>query len=257
MGGCVACTTVISTAFDDSDATWYTHDHTDDNTADQRGYDYSEPKTEQESLNREMRRNFGLAGNAALGNADLDAIQSDYFNNASKAPDANGNYAAGVYHVGTDIPAGSYWFTGSETSLSYFYILQPSSFNSSAYDTVHINSYYGHNLMDLQDGDVFILNNKGTMVPLNKMNDAFTAPYGSGVYRVGVDIPEGDYQLVVGDGANDYSACYVMSDLDFNEDSSYLYSDYFVKGDNPGIITLESGTYLELYNMQMKPAGLA
>ena len=81
---------------------------------------------------------------------------------------------------------------------------------------------------------MLILNNKGTMVPINKMNDAFTAPYGSGVYRVGTDIPEGTYQLIVGDGANDYSACYVMSDLNFDEDSSYLYSDYFVKGDNPG-----------------------
>lgn len=253
MGGCVACTTVISTALDDSDTTWYTHD----DTANQRGYGYSEPKTEQESLNRETRRDFGLAGNAALGNAELDAIQSDFFGNASKAPDASGNYAAGVYHVGTDVPAGSYWFTGSETDLSYFYILQPASSGSSTYNTVHINSYYGHNLMDLQDGDVLILNNKGTMVSLDKMNDTFTAPYGSGVYRVGTDIPEGTYQLIVGDGANDYSACYVMSDLNFDEYSSYLYSDYFVKGDTPDTITLEAGTYIELYNMQMKPTGLA
>ena len=253
MGGCVACATVVSTALDDQDAAWYTHD----NSADQKGTYYDAPKTEQESLNRETRRDFGLAGNAALSNAELDTIQSNRFGNASKAPDASGAYAAGVYHVGTDIPAGSYWFTGSETSLSYFYILQPASSSPSAYDTVHINSYYGHNLMDLQDGDVLILNNKGTMVPINKMNDAFTAPYGSGVYRVGTDIPEGTYQLIVGDGANDYSACYVMSDLNFDEDSSYLYSDYFVKGDNPETITLEAGTYIELYNMQMKPAGLA
>ena len=82
-------------------------------------------------------------------------------------------------------------------------------------------------------------------------------PYGSGVYRVGIDIPEGTYQLVVGDGADDYSSCTVMADLDFDEDSSYLYRNYFIKGDKPDTITLEAGTFVELYNMQMKPTGLA
>ena len=128
---------------------------------------------------------------------------------------------------------------------------------ASTYDTVHINSYYGHNLMDLREGEVFILDNEGTMLPLDQMTKTFTPPYGSGVYRVGIDIPEGTYQLVVGDGTNDYSSCSVMIDLDYDENSSYLYRNYFIKGDKPDTITLEAGTYVELYNMQMKPTGLA
>ena len=255
MGGCVACSAVVSTAFDGSDNTWYTHDDND-----QRGFGQGSPQTEQEYLNNETRRSFGIAGKSALSKADLDGIQVDSFGNASKAPDSSGSYAAGVYYVGTDIPAGGYWFTGKTDELSNFYLLKPSDSSTGSatlYDTVHINSYYGHNLTNLEDGEVLILDNDGTMVPLDQMRETFCSPYGSGVYRVGVDVPEGTYQLVVGDGADDYSACYVMADLDYDEDSSYLYSDYFVKGDKAGTVTLKAGTYIELYNMQMKPDGLA
>ena len=48
--------------------------------------------------------------------------------------------------------------------------------------------------------------------------------------------------------ANTYSAYYVMSDLNYGDDS-YLESDYFVSGDTGTEITLEEGTYVELYNM--------
>lgn len=252
MGGCAACAAVLSTTLDDADDAWHAH-----NDFGQEYQNYGTPTSEQEFLNRETRTDFGLVGSTALDSAELDAVQSSYFGNASKAPDANGNYAAGVYRVGTDIPAGNYWFTGNKSSLSTFYILQPTSAGATTYDTVHINSYYGHNLMDLREGEVFILDNEGTMLPLDQVTKSFTPPYGSGVYRVGIDIPEGTYQLVVGDGADDYSSCTVMADLDFDEDSSYLYRNYFIKGDKPDTITLEAGTFVELYNMQMKPTGLA
>ena len=71
------------------------------------------------------------------------------------------------------------------------------------------------------------------------MNDALYRPTAAACIALAPNIPEGTYQLVVGDGASDYSACYVMSDLNLSEDSSYLYSDYFVKGDNPETITLK------------------
>lgn len=252
MGGCAACTAVLSATLDDADDARHAQ-----SGFDQQYQNHNMPINEQELLNRETRTDFGLVGSTALDSAELDSVQSSYFDNTSKAPDANGRYAAGVYRVGTDIPAGNYWFSGNKSSLSTFYILQPTSAGASTYDTVHINSYYGHNLMDLREGEVFILDNEGTMLPLDQMTNTFTPPYGSGVYRVGIDIPEGTYQLVVGDGANDYSSCSVMIDLNYDENSSYLYRNYFIKGDKPDTITLEAGTYVELYNMQMKPTGLA
>ena len=214
------------------------------------GNSYS--SSEQATLNSSTRQALGLSGSSSFTENDLATVEASCFNNASIKPDANGNYGVGVYRVGTDLPAGTYWFSGSSSELSYFYILTPTSDGASTYNVSHANNYYGHNLMELQDGEVFILDNNGTMTPIEKVSQQFSQPYASGVYRVGTDIPAGTYKLSVGDGANDYSACYVMSDLNFTS-SSYLYSNYFVPGDTPGEITLEEGTYIELYNMQMTP----
>ena len=81
------------------------------------------------------------------------------------------------------------------------------------------------------------------------MDETFSSPYQSGVYRVGIDIPAGTYQLKLGP-ADDYSACYVMKDLNFTDDS-YLFEGYYIEGDQPDEVVLEEGTYVELYNMCM------
>ncbi len=244
--GAVACSTIFDSANSGYSGTSNAFDGNSSN-----GYSNS-LDADQSSLNASARSALGLTGSSAFTENDLATVQATCFNNASIKPDANGNYGVGVYHVGTDLPAGTYWFSGSSSQLSYFYILTPTSSGASTYNVSHVNNYYGHNLMELQEGEVFILDNQGTMTPIEKMTQKFSQPYTSGVYRVGTDVPAGTYKLTVGDGANDYSACYVMSDLNFN-DSSYLYSNYFVPGDNPGEVVLEEGDYIELYNMQMTP----
>lgn len=103
--------------------------------------------------------------------------------------------------------------------------------------------------MDLEEDEVLVLINDGTMTPLASMDETFSEPYTSGTYRVGTDIPAGTYQLQLGE-ADDYSACYVMKDLEFS-DSSYLLETYYIEGDQPDEVTLQEGTYIELYNMTM------
>ena len=41
-----------------------------------------------------------------------------------------------------------------------------------------------------------------------------------------------------------------MKELEF-QDNSYLFEAYYIEGDQPDEITLEEGTYIELYNMSM------
>ena len=43
-----------------------------------------------------------------------------------------------------------------------------------------------------------------------------------------------------------------MSDLSFSTDS-YLYEAHYIEGDSPDEVTLDEGTYVELYNMSMTP----
>ncbi len=249
MAGCSACTVAAlssgtdgylgSTHGSPQNIPSFDDDHNDSST---------DSETDQAYLNAQTRSAFDLQGSSALTEEELSQVQAGYFENSSIAPNSEGVYPQGVFHVGTDLPAGSYWFSGSNSALSYFFILQPTSNGANTYNTVHVNSYYGHNLMNLEDGEVLILANSGTMTPLSKMTEQFTSPYGSGVYRVGTDIPAGSYRVIVGDGANTYSAYYVMSDLNYSDDS-YLESNYFVSGDTGTEITLEEGTYVELYNM--------
>ena len=84
MGGCAACTAVLSATLDDADDA--RHAQSDFN---QQYQNHNMPINEQELLNRETRTDFGLVGSAALDSAELDSVQSSYFDNASKAPDAN------------------------------------------------------------------------------------------------------------------------------------------------------------------------
>lgn len=200
------------------------------------------------TLNEYTRNKFGLTGSSAITTDELNQIQSDYFANASKSADENGHYGKGVYVVGTDIEPGTYWFYGSESTLSYFYVLESAS-EEGTYNATVLNNYYGHNLIDLEEGEVLILDNSEGMVNIDQLNETFSSPYGSGVYRVGTDIPAGTYTLGYGE-ADDYSAYYIMSDLDY-ESSSYLATNYFVSGDSLGTITLEEGTYVELYNLTL------
>lgn len=199
--------------------------------------------------NEFLRTLFGLPGDAALSTEELDDIQRGIAPDSTKKPNDQGEYDQGVYYIGSDIPQGSYWFDGSNTQLSYFFILEPSQTTEGSYDVTLSNSYYGHNIMDVKDGEVLVLANGSTLMPLESFDGNYSAPYSSGMYRVGTDIPAGTYQLKLGP-ANDYSACFVMRDLDYT-DESYLSESHYIPGDVPEEITLEEGTYVELYNMSM------
>lgn len=251
IAGCTACTALFA-----ANPSYSTYDQETNTTDPYTDDDYgSEAYDETAELNYLMRSSFGLASGvddedeAAFSDTELNEIQKTVFHNASKSADEDGEYEPGVYYVGSDIPAGSYWFDGDDEDLSDFYILQPSTTTNGAYDVMHINSYYGHNIMELKDNEVLVLANEDGMTPLDKAHETFSDPYSSGVYRVGVDIPAGTYYLVSGP-VEDFSAYYIMKDLNYS-DSSYLDLDYPISDDDMFTVTLEEGTYIELYNMVM------
>ena len=172
MGGCAACAAVLSTTLDDADDNWHAH-----NDFGQEYQNYSAPISEQEFLNRETRTDFGLVGSTALNGAELDAVQSSYFGNASKAPDANGKYAAGVYRVGTDMPAGNYWFTGNKSSLSTFYILQPTLRElppTTPCTSIAITATISWTCAKAKCSSS---TTRGTMLPLDQVTESFTPPW--------------------------------------------------------------------------------
>ena len=212
------------------------------------------PHTDDETMNSGLRYRYLLEDN------NYDALTTDELskiNTLLKGDDlysTDEEHQPGVYYVGKDIPAGLYWVDGDETEVTYYFKLKPTQDGSAqtTYTVSHGNSYYGHNIVDVAEGDVLIVEEEA--LPLDQMNEKFTSPYKSGVYRVGADIPAGTYTLSAGK-ADDYYGYYVMKDLSYNEDS-YLDQGYFMNVNEHPTITLEEGTYIELYNLTMKPANV-
>ena len=86
--------------------------------------------------------------------------------------------------------------------------------------------YFGNYLTELDRGDVIAFlpgDDSLHMYPVAKAAFSPEAPYRSGLYRVGTDIPAGTYTITVQEDAaahtsND-SGAFVMKDLDFDDDS--------------------------------------
>lgn len=212
------------------------------------------PHTDDETMNSGLRYRYLLEDN------NYDALTTDELSKIDTLLKGDDLYSTdeehqpGVYHVGKDIPAGLYWVDGDETEVTYYFKLKPTQDGSAqtTYTVSHGNSYYGHNIVDVAEGDVLIIEEEA--LPLDQMNEKFTSPYKSGVYRVGADIPAGTYTLSAGK-ADDYYGYYVMKDLSYNEDS-YLDQGYFMNVNEHPTVTLEEDTYIELYNLTMKPANV-
>ncbi len=178
--------------------------------------------------------------------SELKSLKKKYFSGAKAS---GGNTPQGIYFVGddSDLKAGTYWMGGSDTELSYFFVLSKSG---NTYSCKLTNNYYGHNLIEVKDSEVLVVvNDTAGFCEISKMNEKFSDPYTNGVFRVGTDIPAGTYHLKAGKDSSTYFAYYVMSNLSYEGDyitdqqrstDSSTFAGYTV--------TLHDGEYLELYN---------
>ena len=94
------------------------------------------------------------------------------------------------------------------------------------------------------------------MYPIADAEISLEAPYTSGCYRVGVDIPAGTYTITAQDDASEFTdeecAAYIMQDLEFDDDS--ITGTYYVLAGSSQTITVEEGDYLELFAAVATPA---
>lgn len=242
VGGCTACSVTASVISDMSNNN-YAATNDQDNSSLQNSYT-------KEELNEDLRYRYSLDDSNEGGSItknELDSIDSILANESNNAT----NLRAGVYYVGSTLDPGSYWVEGTNNNLTYYFLLSPSDSSNSNYDVALVNNYYGHNIVEVSEGEVLVIENKAT--PLEQFSQTFSSPYGSGVYRVGTDVPAGTYTLSAGK-ADDYYAYYVMSNLSY-DDNSYLEKEtYMMLPDKQPTITLKEGTYIELYNLSMRPA---
>ena len=170
--------------------------------------------------------------------------------------DDEGKAAPGVYVVGRDIDEGLYFLQGNPSTESECYLFDPEGFGT--YNMDAAVTYTGNYFADLEDGQVVVFMPSSAsmlMIPADQADFQPQAPYTSGLYRVGQDIPAGTYSIAVSPDAprnasQDYAA-YVMKDLDFDDDS-ITDSKPLLRGSTQ-TITVENGEWLELFGTTATP----
>lgn len=170
----------------------------------------------------------------------------------------NNRCAPGIYEVGAgkDIEPGLYYLEGSLTEESNYFTFERVE-NSNVYTLDDSVVYLGHYFVELSEGSIIAFAGASgtTMKPATSTPLGMDAPYPSGAYRVGIDIPAGTYRVHVPTDmsaeTDQESAAYVMKDLFFNDDS-IIDAKYVIAG-SMQTITVEDGQYVELFNATMEP----
>lgn len=145
--------------------------------------------------------------------------------------------SAGMYKVGTDIPAGEYVLTCTGSS-SYFEITSDST---GKLDSIIANDNIStHTYLTVADGQY--LKVKNGKIKLAAYCDPFKPSNGSyeeGMYKIGVDIPAGEYKLV----ATGSTPAYMEIDENSNNTLDNIISNDNFSGEI--YVTVQAGQYLK------------
>lgn len=147
-------------------------------------------------------------------------------------------YGEGMYKVGADLPAGEYVLLPA-SEFSAYYEVNTSSGESG--DIIDNDNFDGRRYLTVADGQYLTIQ-RCMMVPLDKAPavDISSGIVPEGMYRVGVDIPAGEYKL---HNTSEYEGYYEVRSSSIAEEGfdSILTNDNF-SGDV--YVTVEDGQYL-------------
>ena len=146
-------------------------------------------------------------------------------------------YEAGTYKVGTDMPAGEYVLTSSKGS-GYVSV---SSDSSGEFDSLIDNDNFGvQDYLIVNDGEYVTLGSGVTATPIDEA-EVYSGTLSDGVFKVGRDIPAGEYQLSASGG----SGYWERNSSGVGSSNEIIANDNF---ENSTYVTVEDGEYLQLSN---------
>lgn len=244
--GCVSCAMLLDSDYNGSFDPYYDDSYN-------RNDRYWNPYD-----NEDRDYGYGRSDSSTYGGVTLEDIKDAV--GAEPGTVENGRCTVGVFEVGPgkDIEPGLYFLEGSADAESDYYVFDYDR-SADSYQLDDAVVYFGNYFTELDAGDVVAYlpgNDDARMYPVAKAEFEPAAPYESGLYRVGTDMPAGTYTVTVDAGAsaaasND-SAAYVMKDLDFDDDS--ITETKYVLAGGSQTITVKDGDYLELYAATATPA---
>lgn len=174
------------------------------------------------------------------------------------------SFGEGVYRVGDDgLEPGLYYLEGTQDEVGeYLTFDRIAHAGQDTYDLDDSVIYVGNYYTELREGDVIAFFPPNSRCEMHLASDEpmdVKAPYESGCYRVGIDIPAGTYTVTfepeaagaVEQYADGDCGAYVMDDLFFDRDS--IVEQSLVIAGSKKTITVEEGQYLELIGAQASP----
>lgn len=239
FGGCVGCAFVSVVAFSD--------DSSDSYASDTYAYDFD----------YDYELDNPDAYDDLFAGSTIDEIE-DIYGLTTQTPGSDGRCTAGIYVVDAagDLQPSLYYFGGSQTAESAFYLYEPTDDGTYLIDTGI--TYFGNYYMELDQGDLIVFApgvDDLAFSPADEAPVACTAPYPSGLYRVGTDIPAGSYTIRVQEEAaattSNECAAYVMTDLEFDDDS--IVDTKYVAVGGSQKVTVTDGQWLELFAVTAEP----
>lgn len=146
----------------------------------------------------------------------------------------------GTYRVGKDIPAGLYCFKANSGEMGYYSVETQAS--GTGNEIIKNEIVYTFSFFEASNGQ-YVTVEDGYIAPSNKVPkiQPQNGIYGRGTYRVGIDIPAGEYN-VVADSNDDMPYFSVMNNVKGGIDE--IETNDIIKGNK--YITVKTGQFLEL-----------
>ena len=198
---------------------------------------YWNNETQTVSISTEVPNNESVAEEVKTENKDVKQEDVVWEHTPQEKEDKNEWYSSSMYRVGTDIPAGDYYAVADEQKYSGYYC----KYNDSTQNDIEDNdNFKTFTFFRCYNGQYLKLSRcKITPIENAPVFSTDNGVYGEGTYRVGIDMPEGEYKFTATDGK--YSGYYcAYTDITYDD---------IVDNDNfkdVAYYTVKNGQYLEL-----------
>ena len=146
-------------------------------------------------------------------------------------------YYENMYRVGTDIPAGDYYAVTTDSRYGGYYCKYTNSSRDDIEDNDNFDTFtffraYEGQYLNLSRCKITAIENAPVASPNSD------GSYGEGMYRVGIDIPAGEYKFTSTDKYGGYFCAYTdITYEDIEENDNFDYSTYY---------TVKAGQYLKI-----------
>lgn len=154
-------------------------------------------------------------------------------------------YSEGMYKVGVDLPVGEYLLFAAGSS-GYYCV----SSDSNQDDIIENGIFNGHSFVTVEDGQYFDVSRCTFLIASDYVigpND--DGSFSDGMYRVGIDIPAGEYHLTVSDDRG-YYAIYNSSKVPLDIVSNNIF-------EKNTYVTVTEGQYIEISRCVAEPTFLS